>query len=92
MYARIIGGGGVPGLSISDILQGPGDPARVDQAVACVPVALTLYLSLHFIHNHLKDLSAPDGSALVCPCHSQQTESFTELSQASQYLNQLKFK
>lgn len=34
----------------------------------------------------------PDGSAPVCPRHSQQTESFTEHPQASQYLNHLKFK
>lgn len=43
----------------------PGDPDFVDQALAFVPVALTLYCSLPFIHNHLEDLSAASKALLM---------------------------
>lgn len=52
-------------VSISYILHGPGDPARVDQTLACVPVALTLHCSLPLIHNHLEDLSAVSEALLM---------------------------
>lgn len=93
MHTEIIGS-----VSTSYILHGPGDPARVDQALACVPVALTLYCSLPPIHIHLEDLSAAsEGLLMALPLSgplstAQQTEIFTELLQASQYLIHFKFK
>lgn len=52
MYTEIVGG-----VSASYILHGPDDPATIDQALAWVPVALTLCCSLLLIHNHLEGLS-----------------------------------
>lgn len=60
MSTEIIGS-----VSTSYILHGPGDPARVDQTLACVPVALTLHRSLPLIHTRLEDLSAASGALLM---------------------------
>lgn len=64
MYAEIIGS-----VSASYIPHGPGDPATIDQALAPVPVALTLYCSLPLIHNHLEGLS--ETLLFICSINSE---------------------
>lgn len=94
MYTGIIGS--VSGLSTSDILRGPGDPARVDQALAGVPVTLSTAHSPWSTTIWRIFLLPLRHSWWLGSCLPQSLPAdwklYWTLSLASRYLNHLKFK